>query len=96
MPVFDIGRICVKTRGREAGKKCVVVDIVNENFVIITGPKTLTGVKRRRANVKHLIPTPYKVDIPKGASDEIVLKALEEKSLLEEMKKEIRVEIKYT
>ncbi|MGC8543565.1 MAG: KOW motif-containing protein, partial [Vulcanisaeta sp.] len=30
--VFDIGRVCVKVAGREAGRKCVIVDIKDENF----------------------------------------------------------------
>ncbi len=84
--VYDVGRICVKTAGREAGRKCVVVDIIDDNFVLVTGPKPLTGVKRRRANIKHLEPTPYKIDIPRGASDEEVLKALEAAGLIDEMK----------
>ena len=94
MRVFEIGRICVKTRGREAGRKCVIVDIINENFVLVTGPKKLSGVKRRRANVKHLMPTPYKVDIQKGASDEEVLKALEEAGLVEEIRQAIEIKPK--
>ena len=87
--VIDVGRICVKVAGREAGRNCVIVDIINENFVVITGPKTLTGVKRRRVNVKHIEPTPYKINISKGASDEEVISALEESGLIAEIKKEI-------
>lgn len=94
LPVFDVGRICVKTRGREAGRKCVIVDIINENFVVVTGPKEITGVKRRRANIKHLVPTPMKINISKGASDEEVKKALEEAKLIDEMRQPIRVEPK--
>ncbi|RLE99076.1 MAG: 50S ribosomal protein L14e [Thermoprotei archaeon] len=88
--VFDVGRVCVKIAGREAGRKCVIVDIIDDNFVLVTGPKALTGVKRRRANVKHLEPTPYKIDIPRGASDEEVVKALEKAGLLAEMKKPVK------
>jgi large subunit ribosomal protein L14e len=80
---IEVGRICVKTAGREAGKYCVVVDIIDENFVIVTGPKELTGVRRRRCNVKHLEPTPEKIDIERGASDEEVREALEEAGLAE-------------
>ena len=87
---FEVGRICVKTRGREAGRKCVIVDIIDENFVLITGPKDVSGVKRRRCNVKHLEPLPIKINIKPGASDEEVKKALEEAGLLEEMRKRIR------
>ncbi|RLE78197.1 MAG: 50S ribosomal protein L14e [Thermoprotei archaeon] len=87
--VIDVGRICVKIAGREAGRKCIIVDIINENFVVVTGPKTLTGVKRRRVNVKHIEPTPHKIRISKGASDEEVISALEEAGLIAEMKKRI-------
>lgn len=88
--VFDVGRICVKVMGREAGRKCVIVDIIDPNFVLITGPKSLTGVKRRRVNIKHIEPTEYKINIPKGASDEEVLKALEEAGLIDYMKQSVK------
>ncbi|WP_054843606.1 50S ribosomal protein L14e [Vulcanisaeta souniana] len=89
--VFDIGRVCVKVAGREAGRKCVIVDIKDENFVIVTGPRTLTGVKRRAVNVKHIEPTEYKVNVKRGgASDEEVLKAIEEANLVDYMKQAIK------
>ncbi len=90
MPVISVGTICVKTMGREAGRKCVIVDIIDENFVVVTGPKALTGVRRRRANVRHLEFTPLKINIRRGASDEEVVKALEEAGLLEEMRKPVK------
>jgi large subunit ribosomal protein L14e len=74
---MEIGRVCIKTAGREKGKKCVIIDIIDKNFVLITGPKSLTGVKRRKVNIKHLKPTEEKIKIKKGASDEAVLKALQ-------------------
>jgi len=76
MPAIEVGRICIKTRGREAGKKCVIVDLIDKNFVLITGPKSLTGVRRRRVNIRHLSPTEEKISISRGASDEEVLQAL--------------------
>ncbi|MEM1657679.1 MAG: 50S ribosomal protein L14e [Candidatus Jordarchaeales archaeon] len=85
------GSICVKTAGREAGKKCVVVDILDKNFVLITGPPALSGVKRRRANIKHLEATGEYIDIPKGADDELVLKKLEEAGLAEKIKERIKI-----
>lgn len=91
MAIISVGSICVKTRGREAGRKCVVVDIIDENFVLITGPKSLTGVKRRKANMNHLEVTPLKIDIKRGASDEDVLKALEAAKLIDEMKTPIKI-----
>jgi len=84
LPAIEVGRICVKTRGREAGKLCVIVDVIDKNFVLVTGPKEITGVRRRRANINHLKPTEKKVKIRRGASDEEVIKALKESGELEE------------
>lgn len=91
--VFDVGRICVKVAGREAGRKCVIVDIVDDKFVVVTGPKHLTGVKRRRANVKHLEPLSKKIMINKGASDEEVIQALEKEGLLDFMREPVKPEL---
>ncbi len=91
MPAIEVGRICVKLRGREAGRKCVIVDIIDENFVLITGPKQLTGVKRRRCNIDHLEPLDKKIEISKGASDEEVLKALESAGLIDFMKERVKI-----
>lgn len=66
----------MKLVGRETGKKCVVVDVVDKNFVLVTGPKSVTGVRRRRTNVDHLEPTPETVELKKGAPDDEVEKAL--------------------
>ncbi len=38
MPTIEVGRVCVKLNGREAGRKCVIVDVIDKNFVLITGP----------------------------------------------------------
>ena len=90
MPAIEVGRICVKITGREAGSKCVIVDLIDENFVLVTGPKDVSGVKRRRANIKHLIPLEDVVQISKGASDEEVKRALEVVGKLEFMKSKVR------
>ncbi|HDD45933.1 MAG TPA: 50S ribosomal protein L14e [Candidatus Aenigmarchaeota archaeon] len=84
--MFEIGRMCVKTAGREAGKYCVVVDTVDKDFVIVTGPKLVTGVKRRRCNKRHLEPIPIKISINKGASDEDIMKAYEKEGVYEKLK----------
>jgi len=59
--------------GREAGKKCVIVDIVDRSFVLVTGPKALTGVKRRRVNIRHLEPTDESIKIARNAADEDII-----------------------
>ena len=70
MPAFEVGRMCVKTSGRDAGKHCVIVDLMDKNFALVTGPKTVSGVRRRRVNVNHLKPLEEKIAIEKGATDE--------------------------
>lgn len=90
MPAIEVGRICVKVCGREAGKKCVIVDIIDKSFVLVTGPKTVTGVKRRRANINHLEPLAEKIDIKRGASDDEVAEALKAKGLLEAMAQPVK------
>ena len=77
VPSIEVGRVCVKLNGREAGRKCVIVDVIDKNFVLVTGPKKITGVKRRRTNVKHLEPTTESIDIKKGASDDEIAKIIE-------------------
>ncbi len=90
MPAIEVGRLCVKIYGREAGRKCVIVDIIDENFVLITGPKQLTGVRRRRANIDHIEPLDKKIEISKGASDEEVLNAITSAGLVDFMRERVK------
>jgi large subunit ribosomal protein L14e len=76
LPAIEVGRICIKNSGREAGKKCVIVDVVDKNFVLITGPKEVNKIKRRRVNINHLEATQEKISISRGAADEEVAQAL--------------------
>ena len=66
----------MKLNGRETGLKCVIVDVIDKNFVLVTGPQKLSGIRRRRTNVKHLEPTEDTLEVKKGASDEDVAKAI--------------------
>jgi len=85
VPAIEVGRICIKLVGREAGRNCIIVDIMDKNFVLITGPKDVTGVKRRRANANHVEPLKDKIRIKRGAPDEEVTEALKASDKLEEM-----------
>ena len=87
MPAIEVGRICVKLAGRETGRKCVIVDVMDKSFVLVTGPKKVTGVKRRRANINHVAPLEEKIKVKRGASDEEVTQTLEAAGKLEEMAK---------
>ena len=69
--LFDVGRVCEKTAGREKGKKCVIVEVIDQNFVLVDG-----GVKRQRVNINHLKPLDQTVSIKKGAKTDEVKAAL--------------------
>ena len=90
MPAIEVGRVCVKLTGREAGRKCVVVDVIDKNFVLVTGPFKVSGVKRRRVNVNHVEPTESKVDVKKGDDDEKITETLNKAGKLEEMKAKVK------
>ncbi len=86
MPAIEVGRICVKQVGREQGQKCVVIDVMDKSFILVTGPKKLTGVKRRRVNLNHVSPLEDKIEVKRGASDEEVTQALDAAGKTELMK----------
>ncbi len=76
MSLYEIGRLCLKIAGRDAGRKCVVVDILDNTFVIVDG-----DVRRKRVNLKHLEPLNEMLKIKEGASHEEVKKAFEKLGL---------------
>ncbi|MGD0204495.1 MAG: 50S ribosomal protein L14e [Candidatus Bathyarchaeia archaeon] len=93
MPAIEIGRICVKQVGRENGRKCVVIDVMDKSFVLVTGPKKVTGVKRRRANVNHIMPLQDKIEVKRGASDEEVAQVLDAAGKLQEMTQAVKTAV---
>jgi len=94
MPAIEVGRICVKTVGREAGKKCVIVDVIDKSFVLITGPKNVTQVKRRKANVCHIEPTTERIEITRGATDDEIAQALKTAGKLDAMATPVKPSLK--
>lgn len=88
--ILEAGRICLKFAGREAGKYCVVLE-PGESFVLVTGPKTITGVKRRKCNIFHLEPTEHMLDIGKSSDDAHVEGAWNKSGLIEKLKIQLPV-----
>jgi large subunit ribosomal protein L14e len=85
VPTLEVGRVCVKTAGREAGRYCCILKKIDEQFVLITGPKILTGVKRRRCNIDHLEPTPFTLDIKEDAGEKEVIEAYKKAGLVKKL-----------
>jgi len=99
--MFDVGRVCYKICGREANKIAIVIDKVDDKYVMVDG-----NVKRRKCNVKHLEPTNKVLKISKGdntitvhkamtvAGIKVIEKKVKEKKELKETKEEKKVEKK--
>ncbi len=75
MASLDVGTVCMKVAGREAGAICCVVKPVDKTFVMITGPKLVTGIKRRKCNIEHLEPTGIKLEVGADANDDDIIEA---------------------
>ncbi len=72
MSIYEVGRLCIKTAGRDAGNYAVVVEQIDDRHVLVDG-----GVRRRKVNVRHLEPTGTTVSISLGAPHEHVAKELQ-------------------
>lgn len=57
----------MKIAGRDAGKRCVVVDVLDKSFVMVDGE-----TRRRKVNVRHLEPLAQLLEIGKSASHDDV------------------------
>jgi len=76
MALFEVGRLCVKLAGRDAGLKCVIVDIIDNTYVLVDGE-----TRRKKVNVLHLDPLEEVLEIKAGASHEEVKKALSKQDI---------------
>lgn len=74
MSIFEVGRICVKLAGRDAGRKCVIVEELDNLYVLVDG-----DVRRKKVNINHLEPTEEMLDIKEKASTETVKAAFTKK-----------------
>ena len=90
--MLEPGRIVLKIAGREAGKYAVIVENINDNFVLITGPKTITRVKRRKCNIDHIEPTEHKFELSSGADDASIENLWRSSGLIEKL--EIKIPVK--
>ncbi len=78
--MIEIGRLCIKTAGRDAMQHCVVIEIIDDNYVLVDG-----NTRRKKVNKSHLEPLNKVLSVKKGADT---------KTVHEELKKagiEIRV-----
>ena len=76
MSIFAVGRLCIKIAGRDSNRQCVVVEQIDDRFVVVDG-----NVRRKKVNVKHLEPLSKTVEIKDKASHEDVKKAFDKLGL---------------
>lgn len=68
---MEIGQLCMKIAGRDAGKIGVIIKIIDKNYVLLEGQ-----VRRRKCNMAHLEILPEKVNVSKDAQRAEVKAAL--------------------
>ena len=74
--MIELGRLCIKTAGRDAGKKCVVVDVLDDHIVMIDGQ-----TRRRKCNMAHLEPLRDVLKLKKGSTHAEVVAAFKKLGL---------------
>lgn len=75
MEIMDVGRVCIKTKGRDAGSIVAIVDI-KDDYAIIEGRNS----RRRKCSSRHLLFTDRKINIKKNAAKEEVISKLSEEN----------------
>ena len=55
MPAIQVGRVCIKTKGRDAGEQVVVTKVIDGNFVVVRSKARKN--KERKCAILHLEPT---------------------------------------
>ncbi|MEK6934469.1 MAG: 50S ribosomal protein L14e [Nanoarchaeota archaeon] len=70
---MEVGRLIVKTAGRDSGKIGVIIDIIDKNHVLIDGQ-----VRRKKCNIQHIEILDQKIKIKQKATTDNVIKELKE------------------
>jgi len=74
--MYETGRLCIKTAGRDSRLKCVIVDVLEGNYVLVDGQ-----TRRKKCNIKHLEPLDKLLKLKKNASHEDVVEALKKEGI---------------
>ncbi|KAM7303086.1 60S ribosomal protein L14 [Ixodes scapularis] len=75
----EIGRVAYLTQGKQRGKLCTIVNVVDQNRAVVDGPST--GVPRQAVPLKHLRLTRQKLRIPHSTSTKVVRRAWEKEGV---------------
>ena len=67
--MMEKGSVCVVTAGKYAGRTVIVTEVIDDNFVKAKG----RGIKERKFNKRHLLPTGRVVKDIEAALEELSL-----------------------
>lgn len=88
--MVKIGDVALKIAGRDAGNICVVVDLINDTYVVIEG-----NTRKKKCNISHLTFFGKNVDVKKNADRNVVIDALKKSGFeFDEIKKGTKKEKK--
>jgi len=80
--MITIGRLCIKTAGRDAMQYCVVVEELDEKYVMVDG-----NTRRKKVNKIHLEPLEKIFDLKKGADTKTIFDIFKKEGI--EIKKSV-------
>ena len=60
MALIEVGRVCIKKFGRDAGERAVITKVVDDNFVEVM---TASRPNARKCNTRHLELLAEKIDV---------------------------------
>jgi len=72
----EIGRVACINYGPDAGKLCVIVNVLDTNRALVDGPKSVTGVSRQLLSFKRMTLTDFVLPIQHGAREKTIAAAL--------------------
>ena len=64
----ELGRVALITYGEDSGKLCTIIDVLDNNRVLVDGPKSITGVSRQAINLKRVQLTDLKIGAKHNAT----------------------------
>lgn len=79
----EIGRVCMINFGKDAGKLCVILNLLDLNKALVDGPKSLTGVSRQVIGLQRLTLTEFVVQVPVDARISVLTKAVKAAGVVE-------------
>ncbi|XP_070574222.1 large ribosomal subunit protein eL14-like [Ptychodera flava] len=80
----EVGRVAFIGHGKDAGKLCVIIDVVDQSRVLVDGP--CSNVRRQAVNLKRLHLTKFKLNIAHTSLTKTVRKQWEAEEITKKWK----------